>query len=353
MGVDLGEHVGEVGGLDARAVEVEAPIALGPGEVRDHVRHRAAIERFGGEAQVLGLARVPPSSVDVPLPLAQRPSSMAGQDARRREQQHCQHHRTRASHLANLPLSERRERRTTAPGCHGRRSGYRAAMRRPVLAPHLAGFGTTIFAEMSALAARPGRSTSARASPTRTVRARWPRPPSRRSGPATTSTRRVPASRPCGRRSPTHQRRFWGIEVDPESQVLVTAGATEALAAAVLALCEPGDEILASSRPTTRTPPSRRWPGRRLRRGDLRAARLPRPTSTRCAPLVTPAPGSSCSIRRTTRPARCSPTPSWRHRGPLRRARPHRGDRRGLRAPGLRRRPPAARARCPGWPIAR
>src|SRR6476469_3609360 len=41
-----------------------------------------------------------------------------------------------------------------------------------------------------------------------------------------------------------HQRRFYGIPVDPSSQVLVTAGATEAIAATILALCEPGDEVV-------------------------------------------------------------------------------------------------------------
>src|SRR5688500_15785093 len=42
-----------------------------------------------------------------------------------------------------------------------------------------------------------------------------------------------------------HQRRFWDIDVDPETEVVVTAGATEAIAAAMLALCEPGDEVVA------------------------------------------------------------------------------------------------------------
>jgi N-succinyldiaminopimelate aminotransferase len=41
-----------------------------------------------------------------------------------------------------------------------------------------------------------------------------------------------------------HQQRFYGIEVDFETEVLVTAGATEALAATVLALCGPGDEVI-------------------------------------------------------------------------------------------------------------
>jgi N-succinyldiaminopimelate aminotransferase len=41
-----------------------------------------------------------------------------------------------------------------------------------------------------------------------------------------------------------HQRRFYGLWVDPEHEVLVTAGATEAIAAVILALCEAGDEVV-------------------------------------------------------------------------------------------------------------
>jgi N-succinyldiaminopimelate aminotransferase len=41
-----------------------------------------------------------------------------------------------------------------------------------------------------------------------------------------------------------HQQRFYGLSVDPDREVLVTAGATEALAATILALTEPGDEVL-------------------------------------------------------------------------------------------------------------
>ena len=41
-----------------------------------------------------------------------------------------------------------------------------------------------------------------------------------------------------------HQQRFYGISVDPDTDVLVTAGATEGLAAAILGLTEPGDEVL-------------------------------------------------------------------------------------------------------------
>jgi N-succinyldiaminopimelate aminotransferase len=42
-----------------------------------------------------------------------------------------------------------------------------------------------------------------------------------------------------------HQQRFYGLGYDPDTEVLVTAGATEAIAAAILALCEPGDEVIA------------------------------------------------------------------------------------------------------------
>ncbi|WP_448059495.1 pyridoxal phosphate-dependent aminotransferase [Cellulomonas hominis] len=41
-----------------------------------------------------------------------------------------------------------------------------------------------------------------------------------------------------------HQQRHYGIELDPQDQVLITTGATEGLAAAILALAGPGDEVL-------------------------------------------------------------------------------------------------------------
>ncbi|MDF9814621.1 aminotransferase class I/II-fold pyridoxal phosphate-dependent enzyme [Streptomyces sp. SPB162] len=42
-----------------------------------------------------------------------------------------------------------------------------------------------------------------------------------------------------------HQLRRYGLDYRPDGEVLVTTGATEAIAAALLALCDPGDEILA------------------------------------------------------------------------------------------------------------
>ncbi len=41
-----------------------------------------------------------------------------------------------------------------------------------------------------------------------------------------------------------HQQRFYGIDLDPRREVLVTVGATEAIAATILALCEAGDEVV-------------------------------------------------------------------------------------------------------------
>ncbi len=41
-----------------------------------------------------------------------------------------------------------------------------------------------------------------------------------------------------------HYRRFHGVELDPDREVLVTAGATEAISAAILALVAPGDEVV-------------------------------------------------------------------------------------------------------------
>ena len=103
-----------------------------------------------------------------------------------------------------------------------------------------------------------------------------------------------------------HQRRFYGIEVDPDREVQVTFGATEAIAAALLGICEPGDEVVclepyydsyaagiamagADRRPVTLRPPDWAIDPDGARRGDHARARA-------CC----------CSTRRTTRPARCS-----------------------------------------------
>ena len=116
---------------------------------------------------------------------------------------------------------------------------------RPPLTERLAGFGTTIFAEMSALAEQTGAINLGQGfpdtdGPRRSARAA----PRRRSATASTSTRPARASSPLRQAIAAHQRRFYGIELDPETEVLVTTGATEGIAAALLALCEPGDEVV-------------------------------------------------------------------------------------------------------------
>ncbi|MGO4383515.1 aminotransferase class I/II-fold pyridoxal phosphate-dependent enzyme [Specibacter sp. RAF43] len=41
-----------------------------------------------------------------------------------------------------------------------------------------------------------------------------------------------------------HQKRFYGLTPDPETEIVVTTGATEAIASAILSLAGPGDEVL-------------------------------------------------------------------------------------------------------------
>ncbi|WP_413471005.1 pyridoxal phosphate-dependent aminotransferase [Streptomyces peucetius] len=117
---------------------------------------------------------------------------------------------------------------------------------RPLLNRRLAEFGTTIFAEMSALALRTGAINLGQGFPdtdgpeeVREAAVRALRdgrgnqyPP----GPGVPELRQAIAE---------HQRRFHGLVHDPDTEVLVTAGATEAIAAALLALVEPGDEVIA------------------------------------------------------------------------------------------------------------
>jgi N-succinyldiaminopimelate aminotransferase len=117
---------------------------------------------------------------------------------------------------------------------------------RPLLNRRLAEFGTTIFAEMSALALSTGSINLGQGFPDTdgpeeireaAVRAlRDGRGNQYPPGPGVPELRTAIAE---------HQRRFHGLEYDPDTEVLVTAGATEAIAAALLALVEPGDEVIA------------------------------------------------------------------------------------------------------------
>jgi len=106
--------------------------------------------------------------------------------------------------------------------------------------------GTTIFAEMSALAVETGSVNLGQGFPDTDG------PP----GIAQAAAAAILAGRgnqyPPGPGIPElrqaiaeHQQRFYGLSFDPGTEVLVTAGATEAVAAALLALVEPGDEVIA------------------------------------------------------------------------------------------------------------
>ncbi|WP_145498978.1 pyridoxal phosphate-dependent aminotransferase [Streptomyces sp. CFMR 7] len=124
--------------------------------------------------------------------------------------------------------------------------GQQGQQGRPLLNSRLAGFGTTIFAEMSALAARTGSINLGQGFPdtdgpeeireaaVRALRAGHGNqyPP----GPGIPELRNAVAD---------HQKRFYGLNWSPETEVLITTGATEAIAAALLALVEPGDEVIA------------------------------------------------------------------------------------------------------------
>jgi len=117
-------------------------------------------------------------------------------------------------------------------------------MPRPLLTPRLAAFGTSVFAEMTALAARhqavnlgqgfpdfegPGFAKDAAVEALRAGHNQYAPMPG------------LPALQ---RAVAEHERRFYGLEYDPASEVTVHAGATEALCATLLALLDPGDEAI-------------------------------------------------------------------------------------------------------------
>jgi N-succinyldiaminopimelate aminotransferase len=112
------------------------------------------------------------------------------------------------------------------------------------LVERMRGFGTTIFAEMSALAVQTGSVNLGQGFPDT-------------DGPPELLQAAVDAIRsghnqyPPGPGIPelryavaAHQQRHYGLGYDPDAEVLVTAGATEAIAAAITSLAGPGDEVV-------------------------------------------------------------------------------------------------------------
>jgi N-succinyldiaminopimelate aminotransferase len=114
----------------------------------------------------------------------------------------------------------------------------------PFLTDRLQGFGTTIFAQMSALAAKTGAVNLGQGFPDT-------------DGPIEVSEAAIQAIRDGHNQYPPvpgipslrqavseHRARFRSQRFDPDSEILITAGATEALAAAMLSLTGPGDEVV-------------------------------------------------------------------------------------------------------------
>ena len=165
------------------------------------------------------------------------------------------------------------------------------------LAGRLRGFGTTVFAEMSALAVETGSVNLGQGFPD------YPGPPEvldvAREAIGTAADQYPPGPGTPELRSAVaaHVDRFRSLRYDPAGEVLVTAGATEALAAALLALLEPGDEVVlfepmydsyaagiamagGVARPVPLRPPATSSPGQpgiwTFDPDDLRAAITPR-----------------------------------------------------------------------------
>ena len=114
----------------------------------------------------------------------------------------------------------------------------------PFIKDSMREFGETIFAEMSALAVKTGAINLGQGFPDT-------------DGPQEIAELAITAIRDGHNQYPPglgikklrdaishHQMRFYGMEFNPETEVLVTAGATEAIAASLLAICEQGDEII-------------------------------------------------------------------------------------------------------------
>jgi N-succinyldiaminopimelate aminotransferase len=158
--------------------------------------------------------------------------------------------------------------------------------------------GTTIFAEMSALAAETGAVNLGQGFPDTD----GPREIAQLAADAILAGRGN--QYPPGPGIPElrhaiawHAKRWYGLDYDPGREILVTAGATEAVAAALLALVEPGDEVIAlepyydsyaaniAMAGGVRVPVTLRPPDFRLNLDALRAAVTPR---TRLILLNTP-----------------------------------------------------------------
>jgi N-succinyldiaminopimelate aminotransferase len=112
------------------------------------------------------------------------------------------------------------------------------------LVERMHGFGTTIFAEMTALAQQTGAVNLGQGFPDT-------------DGPSAMLEQAIDAIRgglnqyppgpglpPLRQAVAAHRQARYGLTYDPDSEVFVTVGATEAIGVSILALCEAGDEVV-------------------------------------------------------------------------------------------------------------
>ena len=116
-------------------------------------------------------------------------------------------------------------------------------MRRPALVPRLQPFTSTIFAEMTALATRTGAVNLGQGFPDTDGPPSMLAEAQRAIGAGVNQYPPGPGI-PELRAAIAQQRTRYGTVFDPDTEVLVTVGATEAIAASMLAMVEPGDEVL-------------------------------------------------------------------------------------------------------------
>ncbi len=117
-------------------------------------------------------------------------------------------------------------------------------MSNPFLTERLQGFGTTIFAEMSALAVETKSVNLGQGFPDTDGPAEVAEAARRAITDGHNQYPPLPGIAALREAVAEHRRRFRGQDFDPDGEVLITAGATEALAAAMLALTGPGDEVV-------------------------------------------------------------------------------------------------------------
>src|ERR1044071_99462 len=105
-------------------------------------------------------------------------------------------------------------------------------------------FGTTIFTEMSAMATRTGSINLGQGFPDTDGPAEMLEAAARALREGANQYPPLPGIPALRSAIAAHEQRFWTLPRHPDRGVVVTGGATEAVAAAILALCEPGDEVV-------------------------------------------------------------------------------------------------------------